>query len=272
MMIRVGVFGAGGRMGSTVCGAVSGDPELELVGAVDPYHAGLDLQQLGVDGAGVQVARSASALKDAGAEVAVDFTVVEAARANLEWCADNGVHAVVGTTGFTDADLDHFARRFRASSANCVIAPNFAIGAVLMMRFAELAAPYFETAEVIELHHDEKVDAPSGTAMLTLARMAAASESWGPDPTEKHPRALGPTAGTRGPPGGAPRHDRAVAGDPPRLVRPLVVHAGRAPRGPRGSGEARADHRAGRAARSVTGPAMLERGASPSPGPPVPAG
>ena len=185
MMIRVGVFGAGGRMGSTVCGAVSGDPELELVGAVDPYHAGLDLQQLGVDGAGVQVARSASALKDAGAEVAVDFTVVEAARANLEWCADNGVHAVVGTTGFTDADLDHFARRFRASSANCVIAPNFAIGAVLMMRFAELAAPYFETAEVIELHHDEKVDAPSGTAMLTLARMAAASESWGPDPTEK---------------------------------------------------------------------------------------
>ena len=86
---------------------------------------------------------------------------------------------------FSDADLAHLSARFEASAANCVIAPNFAIGAVLMMRFAEMAAPYFETAEVIELHHDEKVDAPSGTAMLTVARMAEASDSWGADPTEK---------------------------------------------------------------------------------------
>jgi 4-hydroxy-tetrahydrodipicolinate reductase len=172
-------------MGSTVCGAVAADPELELVAAVDPYHAEIDLQQLGVHGSGVHVARHADALKSASAAVAVDFTVADAARENLEWCADNGVHAVVGTTGFSDSDLDHFAARFARSDANCVIAPNFAIGAVLMMRFAELAAPYFETAEVIELHHDEKVDAPSGTALLTAARMAAASDSWGPDPTEK---------------------------------------------------------------------------------------
>ena len=184
-MIRVGVFGAGGRMGSTVCGAVAADPELTLVAAVDPYHSGIDLQQLGVHASGIQVARSADALKTAGAEVVVDFTVAEAARTNLEWCADNGVHAVVGTTGFSDTDLDHFGSRFAASESNCVIAPNFAIGAVLMMRFAELAAPYFETAEVIELHHDEKVDAPSGTAMLTVARMAEASPTWGADPTEK---------------------------------------------------------------------------------------
>ena len=185
-MIRVGVFGAGGRMGSTVCSAVAADPELELVGAVDPYHADLDLQQLGVSGSGVQVARSADALKAAGAEVAVDFTVADAARANLEWCADNGVHAVVGTTGFSEADLAHFEARFAASGANCVIAPNFAIGAVLMMRFAELAAPYFETAEIIELHHDQKIDAPSGTAMATAQRMAAASAEWAPDPTTKY--------------------------------------------------------------------------------------
>jgi 4-hydroxy-tetrahydrodipicolinate reductase len=184
-MIRVGVFGAGGRMGSTVCAAVAADPELELVAAVDPYHAGIDLQQLGVAASGVHVARTASALADAGAEVAVDFTVVDAARGNLDWCADNGVHAVVGTTGFSDDDLAHFTDRFGKGAANAVIAPNFAIGAVLMMRFAELAAPYFESAEVIELHHDEKVDAPSGTAMLTVARMAEASESWGADPTEK---------------------------------------------------------------------------------------
>ena len=184
-MIKVGVFGAAGRMGSTVCRAVIHDPELQLVAAVDPYHVGIDLRQLGVEAAGVQVAGGAEALEHAGAEVAVDFTVVDAARENLSWCADHGVHAVVGTTGFTPSDLAHLGERFAAGTANAVIAPNFAIGAVLMMRFAELAAPYFETAEVIELHHDEKVDAPSGTAMLTAERMAAASADWSPDPTTK---------------------------------------------------------------------------------------
>jgi len=179
------VFGAGGRMGSTVCSAVAADPELELVAAVDPYHEGIELRQLGVDAPGLTIARDADALTRADAEVAVDFTVADAARKNLEWCAANDVHAVVGTTGFSDADIADLTRRFEASAGNAVIAPNFAIGAVLMMRFAELAAPYFETAEVIELHHDEKVDAPSGTAMLTAQRMAAASDSWGTDPTEK---------------------------------------------------------------------------------------
>jgi 4-hydroxy-tetrahydrodipicolinate reductase len=183
--IKVGVFGAGGRMGSTVCAAVAGDPELDLVAAVDPYHAGIDLRQLGVDVAGLQVAGTADALADAGAEVAVDFTVLDAARENLAWCADHGVHAVVGTTGFSDTDLADLTARFEASGANAVIAPNFAIGAVLMMRFAELAAPYFESAEVIEMHHDEKLDAPSGTAMLTAQRMADASPEWADDPTEQ---------------------------------------------------------------------------------------
>jgi 4-hydroxy-tetrahydrodipicolinate reductase len=182
--IRVAVFGAGGRMGSTVCAAVAADPELELVAAVDPFHSGIDLRQLGVPDTGLQVDRSADAITAAGAEVAVDFTVLDAARENLRWCADQGVHAVVGTTGFTDADLADLRRRFDKSAANALIAPNFAIGAVLMMRFAEIAAPYFETAEVIELHHDAKVDAPSGTAMLTAQRMADASSDWAPDPTE----------------------------------------------------------------------------------------
>lgn len=184
-MIAIGVFGAGGRMGSTVCQAVLDAPGLELVAAVDPMHAGIDLDQLGVHGTKVQVASKATALRDAGAQVAVDFTVVDAARENLAWCADNDVHAVVGTTGFTDAELADFARRFERSGANAVIAPNFAIGAVLMMRFAELAAPYFENAEILEFHHDKKIDAPSGTAMLTAQRMAAASKDWGDDPTTK---------------------------------------------------------------------------------------
>jgi len=184
-MIRVGVFGAAGRMGTTVCRAVLDDPELELVAAVDPLHAGIDLRQLGVDAPSMQIVPHCDALADAGAEVVVDFTVVDAARKNLAWCADHGVHAVVGTTGFTPADLDDFRTRFEASTANAVIAPNFAIGAVLMIRFAELAAPYFETAEIIELHHDQKVDAPSGTAMLTAERMAAASSDWAADPTTR---------------------------------------------------------------------------------------
>jgi 4-hydroxy-tetrahydrodipicolinate reductase len=182
--IRVGVFGAGGRMGSTVCSAVAEAPDLELVAAVDPFHGGIDLRQLGVAVTGLQVARSADAIADAGADVAVDFTVVDAALENLRWCAEHDVHAVVGTTGFTAEDVADLELRFEKSAANAFIAPNFAIGAVLMMRFAELAAPYFETAEIIELHHDAKIDAPSGTAMLTAERMSAASGEWGADPTE----------------------------------------------------------------------------------------
>ncbi len=176
-MIKVGVFGAGGRMGTAVCDAVTSDPALELVAAVDPGRAG---EHVG----GLTIAATADALLEAGAEVAVDFTVLAAARENLRWCADHGVHAVVGTTGFSPADLDDFRARFGAGGANAVIAPNFAIGAVLMMRFAELAAPWFETAEIIELHHDQKADAPSGTAMLTAERMAAASADWADDPTK----------------------------------------------------------------------------------------
>ncbi len=168
-------------MGSTVCAAVATDPALDLVAAVDPFHAGLDLRQVtGVDQSW-QIAKSADAFVDAGVDVAVDFTHLEAARENLLWLAAHGLHAVTGTTGFSDADYASFEAGFTRS--NCVIAPNFAIGAVLMMRFAEMAAPYFETAEIIELHHDEKLDAPSGTAMLTAERMAQASPDWAPDPT-----------------------------------------------------------------------------------------
>jgi 4-hydroxy-tetrahydrodipicolinate reductase len=182
-MIRVGVLGGGGRMGSTVCGAVSDAPDLELVTAVDPHHAGIDLRQIGIHGPGLVMAGRREALLDTGAQVAVDFTERAAAKENLRWCAQHGIHAVVGTTGFTDADLAEITKAVEGSKANAFIAPNFAIGAVLLMRFAELAAPFFESCEIIELHHDKKVDAPSGTAMMTAARIAAASDRWAPDPT-----------------------------------------------------------------------------------------
>ncbi len=149
-------------MGATVCDAVDADRELELVAAVDE---GDDLE----------------AVRAAGAEVVVDFTVAEAARRNLPRVAGWGMHAVVGTTGFSADDLEQLRGAF--SSSNIVVAANFAIGAVLMMRFAEIAAPYFDSVEVIELHHDNKVDAPSGTATETVRRMAEASTQWAPDPT-----------------------------------------------------------------------------------------
>jgi 4-hydroxy-tetrahydrodipicolinate reductase len=184
MTIRVGVFGAAGRMGSLVCRTVAADPELELVAGIDPLHVGLDLRAVtGAEVRGLQVAYDAGALADAGAEVAIDFTFAEAARQNLAWCAEHGVHAVVGTSGLLPEDHEDLRQRFTRS--NCFVAPNFAIGAVLMMRFAELAAPYFDSAEIIELHHDQKVDAPSGTALHTAELMAAASGDWAPDPTNK---------------------------------------------------------------------------------------
>ncbi|MGI9602395.1 MAG: 4-hydroxy-tetrahydrodipicolinate reductase [Acidimicrobiales bacterium] len=182
MTTRVAVFGAGGRMGQEVCRAVEGAPDLKLVAAIDPHHEGTPLDALAGTATGLELAADLDELAATEAQVAVDFTVVEAARENLDYCAANGVHAVVGTTGFTDEDIERYRSEF--ADSNCLIAPNFAIGAVLMMRFAELAAPYFENAEVIELHHDAKIDAPSGTAMMTLERMAAVSDDWGSDPTE----------------------------------------------------------------------------------------
>jgi 4-hydroxy-tetrahydrodipicolinate reductase len=180
-VIRVGVFGAAGRMGREVCKAVHGDPELELVAAVDPHHEGLDLRPVTGVESDLSISGSFDALLDCEADVAVDFTEAAAARENLTWCAENRVHAVVGTTGLSEADLEQLRGLFTRSS--CVVAPNFAIGAVLMMRFAELAAPWFETAEIIELHHDQKTDAPSGTAIVTAQRMADASSEWADDPT-----------------------------------------------------------------------------------------
>ena len=171
-------------MGSTVCQAVSTDERLELVAAVDPHHSGLDVSRVaGVPGCDLQISGDPAVFVDASVDVAIDFTQASAARQNLLWLASHGMHAVVGTTGFEPDDIAVFERSF--SRSNCVIAPNFAIGAVLMMRFAAMAAPYFDTAEIIEFHHDQKVDAPSGTATLTAQRMAEASAEWGDDPTRE---------------------------------------------------------------------------------------
>jgi 4-hydroxy-tetrahydrodipicolinate reductase len=151
-MIKVGVFGAKGRMGSEVCRAVTADDDLELAAAVD-------------------LGDSSQELVDAGAEVAVDFTTPDAVKDNIRFCLDNGIHCVVGTTGLSDADRKEIAEWAAASSANAFIAPNFAIGAVLMMDFAARAAAHFDSAEIVERHHERKLDAPSGTALRTAELM-----------------------------------------------------------------------------------------------------
>ena len=192
-MIKVGVIGAAGRMGATVCAAIAAADGLQLVAAVDAVP--------GVTAEGITISKELRALADAHVDVAVDFTVAAASRINLPWLAMHSIHAVVGTTGFTQEDLDTFKKSF--TNSNCIVAANFAVGAVLMMRFAEMAAPFFDTAEIIEIHHDEKADSPSGTAIATAQRMAAASNEWAIDPT-KH-EAIAGARGANGP-GDIPIH------------------------------------------------------------------
>jgi 4-hydroxy-tetrahydrodipicolinate reductase len=165
-------------MGRTVCAAVAADPDLVFVAGVDPFGVGEVVE-------GVTVSEHLHGFAEAACDVVVDFTVAEAARNTLPWLGMHGIHAVVGTTGFTPDDFALFESTFGGDTGpNCVIAPNFAISAVLMMRFAEMAAPFFDTAEIIELHHDRKIDAPSGTAVKTAERMGAArSGNFDPDPT-----------------------------------------------------------------------------------------
>jgi 4-hydroxy-tetrahydrodipicolinate reductase len=211
--MRVGVSGAAGQMGRTVCAAIAADPDLVFVAAVDRVAAQRgDGEPWPFDG--VALSTSLHAFADAQCDVVVDFTIAEAARATLPWLAMHGMHAVVGTTGFTADDLALFESTFgSAAGPNCVIAPNFAISAVLMMRFAEMAAPWFDTAEVIELHHTRKIDAPSGTAVKTIERMAAARDTdFAADPTEieVHPGSRG-WAGPRNIRGHAVRMQGMVA-------------------------------------------------------------
>jgi 4-hydroxy-tetrahydrodipicolinate reductase len=152
-VIRVAVAGAAGRMGGTVCEAVEGAPDMELAGGADPA-LGIALADL---------------LDDA--DVVVDFTVPDTALGNVRLCLEAGVHTVVGTTGF---DLDAAKAAAEASSANCFVAPNFAIGAVLLMVVAQTIAPHMPECEIVELHHDRKLDAPSGTAKRTEELIDAA--------------------------------------------------------------------------------------------------
>ncbi len=214
-MIRVAVAGAAGKMGATVCEAVEAAEGLELSGRADPA-LGTELAEVLPD-----------------ADVVVDFTVPDTALANVRACLEAGVHAVVGTTGF---DLDAARAAAEASQANCFVAPNFAIGAVLLMEVSQTIARHMPECEIVELHHDRKLDAPSGTAKRTEELIEAAGGN-----------VHQPIHSVRLP--GLVAHQEVIfggvgqtPGDPPRLDRPPLLHARRRPRLPQGRGAARPLH------------------------------
>jgi 4-hydroxy-tetrahydrodipicolinate reductase len=192
-VIRVGVIGASGRMGAEACRSVDGADDMALVAAVSPGSAGRPLGDVvGID-SDVTVAADLQALVDADVDVAVDFTLPDVVGDTLRWLLDHDVHAVVGTTGLGDDELADLRERAASSSANVFLAPNFAIGAVLLMRFAAQAAAHLPDVEIIELHHDRKADAPSGTALRTAELVADARPEVPPHVggDEAHPGARG---------------------------------------------------------------------------------
>jgi len=162
--MKVGVLGARGKVGTEVCRAVDAADDMELVAAIDADD-------------------SIDELVSSGAQTVVDFTHPDVVMDNLEFCVDHGIHAVVGTTGFDDARLDRLRSWLADSTGTGVlIAPNFSIGAILMMRFAAEAAPFYESVEIVELHHPDKADAPSGTARRTASLIAEARREAGSGP------------------------------------------------------------------------------------------
>jgi 4-hydroxy-tetrahydrodipicolinate reductase len=176
-VIRVGVIGACGRVGLLVCRGVVDDPDLALVAAIDRSETGERIgHHIGRPSADIAVSEDLATLVQADARVAVDFTHPDVVMDNIRWAISHAVHIVVGTTGISEEDLEEVARLLEAGGgeSNVIVAPNFALGAVLMQRFSEEAARLFPSGEVIELHHDGKVDAPSGTSLATARRIARA--------------------------------------------------------------------------------------------------
>jgi len=186
-VIRVGVIGATGKVGAEVCRAVHADADLELVAGISRSKAGEPASTaLGLEGSDMVLAEDLSSFVDAEVQVAVDFTSASFAPEHVAWSIEHGVHIVVGTTGF---EMDE---AWRQAPVGVFVAPNFAIGAVLMQRFAREAARHLPAVEIVELHHDGKSDAPSGTAAATADAVGAARlESWTGPSSESIPGVRG---------------------------------------------------------------------------------
>lgn len=180
MSVKVLVNGAGGRMGREVCRAVLADHELELYGVCDTNaeYAGQDIATLiGEEKTGITISVDLLGQLGRHPDVLVDFTHPESVKENIARGLASGVHCVVGTTGLSDRDFNDIEALAKESGANVLVAPNFAIGAVLLMEMSKIAAVYMDSCEIIELHHDKKVDAPSGTAIKTAEGLPGRDEA-----------------------------------------------------------------------------------------------
>ena len=229
-MIRVGVIGACGRVGRLVCRGIVDDPDLALVAAIDRSRTGERIgHHIGRPNADVDVSEDLATLVQADARVAVDFTHPEVVMDNIRWAISHAVDLVVGTTGISEEDLKEIARLLEAGGgeSNVIVAPNFALGAVLMQRFSEEAARLFPSVEVIELHHDGKVDAPSGTSLATARRIARARAGADGGAGAEAGEGAGEEI-ARGP-GSQPRANESVPGVRGGEVEGVSVHSVRLP-------------------------------------------
>jgi 4-hydroxy-tetrahydrodipicolinate reductase len=178
-VIRVGVVGARGRMGLMVCQAVVESGDLSLVAAIDRSKVGQGIGAvIGHPEVDVPISDELDRLLEADVEVAIDFTHPDVVMDTIGWCVDHAIHLVVGTSGITEAHIEEIERAIgdEGPESNVIVVPNFALGAVLMERFAAEAVRFFPAVEVIELHHDHKADAPSGTSLATARRLDQARE------------------------------------------------------------------------------------------------
>jgi len=213
---RIGLVGAGGRLGSAIAAGLAATPDLEVAAAVSPSHAGMRLGDLlpaiptDHPSADVVVSATLDALMEAGVTIAVEVTGPATVGAHLVALLEHGIHTVVGASGIDEASLETARVLAAAGPARALVVPNFSIGAVLLERFAADAARHFPHVEIIELHHDRKLDAPSGTALATAAAVARALDG-------DTPRA----AGTQG--------ERVAAGSRGSLHHGIPVHAVRLP-------------------------------------------
>ena len=185
-MIRVMVNGAGGKMGREVVKAVHNDPELTLAGGIDPTKAGQDVGTVaGIEQLGITMNASIDEVLDTNKpDVIVDFTNPAVIYENAKKMLSAGIHVVIGTTGLTAEQRDELDAIGRQNNANCLVAPNFSLGAVMMMKVSAELAPYFPNVEIIELHHNHKYDAPSGTSILTAKLINEAKQAANATPDE----------------------------------------------------------------------------------------
>lgn len=194
--INVAVMGASGKMGREICKGVLNEPGLNLVAAFDVMNQGYDIGSLiGVSPIGVEIERKYNKSVNRRIDVLIDFTNAQALLSNIDKVIEDGINVVIGTTGLTDIEISTIGERAKKANVGIFMAPNFAIGAVLMMKFAMEAAKYLPHVEIIELHHDQKLDAPSGTAIKTLSEISKVRKPFSQGADQEYEKIAGSRGG-----------------------------------------------------------------------------